>query len=125
MPEITAACGTDWRITDHLSFNPGFRYMYHQPMFKNGDFQSDLKHVAGDSVATAEINGRKNRYFTHVNNFFLDFGISYTDLYFEGLDLGVAVKNVTNNQTEQSQSFNTGTNVWRGTTFDATLRWSF
>ncbi len=132
VPKITAAVGTDWNIfkqalfsNDHLFFNPSFRYMYGQPSFRNGDFQTDLKNVAGDSLATARINSRKNSYFTHVNNFFLDISFSYNNVFFDGLDLGIAIKNVTNNQSEQSQSFNTGTNVWRGRTVDATLRWKF
>lgn len=124
VPKLTAACGTDWEIYDHLFFNPSFRMMYSQTLFRNGDFQTALAN-APDSAAKAAVNARKNDYWTHVNNFFLDIGVSYTNLYFKGLDIGIAVKNVTNNQTELSQSFNVGTNVWRGRTFDLTARYSF
>jgi outer membrane receptor protein involved in Fe transport len=124
VPKLTAACGTDWEIYNHLFFNPSFRMMFSQTLFRNGDFQTALAH-APDSAAKAAVNARKNDYWTHVNNFFLDIGVSYTNLYFKGLDIGIAVKNVTNNQTEQSQSFNVGTNVWRGRTFDLTARYSF
>ena len=127
VPKLTAAFGTDWQISDHLFFgndhlffNPSFHMMYRQTMFRNGDFKTDYGE-APDSIAQAE----KNKYWTHINNFFIDFGISYTNAYFYGLDIGIAVKNVTNNQTEQSQSFNVGTNVWRGRTFDLTVRYSF
>jgi hypothetical protein len=131
VPKLTAACGTDWEIFDHLAFanshlyfNPSLRFMYGQPMFRNGDFQTDLANAA-DSLAKDSVNNNKNIYWTHVNNFFIDLGVSWTNVIFKGLDIGVAVKNVTDNQTEQSQSFNTGTNVWRGRTFDITARYTF
>jgi len=125
VPQLTAACGTDWEIYDHLFFNPSFRMMYSQTLFRNGDFQTDLATAGTDTVAQNAVNAAKNSYWTHVNNFFIDIGISYTDAYFKGLDIGLAVKNVTNNQSEQSQSFSVGTNVWRGRTFDLTVRYSF
>lgn len=125
VPRITAACGTDWEVYDHLFFNPSFRMMYGQTLFRNGNFQTDLANAGTDTVARNAVNASKNSYWTHVNNFFIDIGISYTDAYIKGLDIGLAVKNVTNNQKEQSQSFSVGTNVWRGRTFDLTVRYSF
>jgi outer membrane receptor protein involved in Fe transport len=131
VPRLTAACGIDGKIfdrlffsDDHFYFNPSFRMMYGQPMFRNGAFQTRLAN-APDSLARAAVNNDKKSYWTHVNNFFIDVGVSYSNVYFKGLDIGVAVKNLTNNQTEQSQSFNTGTNVWRGRTFDLTARYTF
>jgi outer membrane receptor for ferrienterochelin and colicin len=124
VPRLTTTFGTDWEIINHLYFNPGFRFMFNQPMFKNGDFQTALSAAPTENLKE-EVKSRKNEYWTHVNNFFLDLGISYSDCIFKGLDIGVTVKNVTNNQTEQSQSFNTGTNVWRGRTFDISARYAF
>jgi hypothetical protein len=124
VPKFTAACGTDWEIVDHLFFNPSFRMMYGQTLFKNGNFQYDLAN-AKTYQDTLAINDNKNSYWTHVNDYFIDFGISYKDAGFKGLDIGLAVKNVTNNQSEQSQSFNVGTNVPRGRTWDLTARYSF
>lgn len=125
VPKFTAAFGVDWEIIGHLFLNPSFRTMVAQPIFKNAEFQYNLAQAGSDKRKIAEINADKASYFGHVSNFFIDLGLSYTDLGLKGLDLGIAVKNLTNNQTEQSQSFNTGTNVWRGTTFDATLKYSF
>jgi hypothetical protein len=124
VPRLTSSLGADWEIVDHLFFNPSVRTMFRQPMFKNGAFQADLA-AAGDSAGQAIVNSRKNSYWTHVNNWFIDAGISYTDAFFKGLDVGVSVKNIADNDTEQSQSFNTGTNVWRGRTFDITVRYRF
>lgn len=125
VPKLTAACGADWEIVNHLFLNPGFRFMYQQPMFKDGEFQTDLANAGIDTIAQKKIKARKNDYFTHVNNFFLDIAISYTGLIFKGLDVNLAVKNITNNQTEQSSSFSEGTNVWRGRTIDLTIRYAF
>jgi len=124
VPTFTAAFGTDWEIYDHLFFNPSFRFMYGQPMYENGDFQTALARDTS-KAAQDKVKAKANEYWTHVSNFFIDAGLSYTDVYFKGLDIGIAVKNVTNSQSEQSQSFNTGTNVWRGRTIDLTARYSF
>jgi outer membrane receptor protein involved in Fe transport len=132
VPKVTAAWGVDWDVFEHLLFrndhlfiNPSFRLMYNQPMYKNGEFQTALVNAGTDTDKVLRVNNEKNNYWTHVNNFFLDLGVSYTNIYFKGLDFGLSVKNVTNNQTEQSQSFNNGTNVWRGRTVDMTLKYSF
>jgi outer membrane receptor protein involved in Fe transport len=124
VPRLTAAWGTDWEVIKHLYFNPSFRFMYQQPMFQNGDFQTAYVN-APDSLAREDVKSKKNDYWTHINTFFIDMGISYTDLLFKGLDAGFTVKNILNTQTEQSQSYSMGTNVWRGRTFDFTVRYAF
>ncbi len=120
VPQFSGNLGADFRFFDKLYFSPRMNYFTAQPAANYDHSHVVSTPTSSDPDATTTVFD----FFYVKNQVYLDAALTYEGIV-KGLDLRVAVQNILDNQHQTATVFSNQTYTPQGTTFQATLFYSF